>query len=106
MPGESGSMPEENPETLPKRLSNGDLDARLRAHILTLSEARGVGKTICPSEAARAERPDDWNSLMKPVRRAAQALAREGLITIYRKGKPVDPDKFKGVIRLGLPPAK
>ena len=99
-------MPEESPENPSKRLSNGDLDARLRAHILTLSEARGAGKTICPSDAARAERPEDWNSLMKPVRRAAQTLAREGLIAIYRKGKPVDPDNFKGVIRLRLPPVK
>ena len=40
---------------------------------------------------------------MKPVRRVAQNLAREGRIAIYRKGKPVDPDNFKGVIRLGLP---
>ncbi len=81
----------------------GDLDARLGEHILRLVHERGAGKTICPSEAARAERGDDWRSLMKPVRRAAQKLAREGRIAIYRKGKPVDPDNFKGVIRLGLP---
>lgn len=81
----------------------GDLDARLGERILRLVHERGAGKTICPSEAARAERGDDWRSLMKPVRRAAQKLAREGRIAIYRKGKPVDPDNFKGVIRLGLP---
>lgn len=81
----------------------GDLDARLADHILRLVNERGPGKTICPSEAARAERGDDWRSLMKPVRRAAQKLAREGSIAIYRKGKPVDPDTVKGVIRLGLP---
>lgn len=81
----------------------GDLDARLGEHIMKLVEERGAGKTICPSEAARAERGDDWRSVMKPVRRAAQKLAREGRIAIYRKGKPVDPENFKGVIRLGLP---
>ncbi|MGJ3258274.1 MAG: DUF3253 domain-containing protein [Rhodospirillales bacterium] len=81
----------------------GDLDIRLAGHILRLVGERGPGKTICPSEAARAERGDDWRTLMKPVRRAAQKLAREGRIAIYRKGKPVDPDQVKGVIRLGLP---
>ncbi|MBO6946472.1 MAG: DUF3253 domain-containing protein [Rhodospirillales bacterium] len=80
-----------------------DLDARLAEHIIRLVEERGAGKTICPSEAARAERGEEWRSLMKSVRRAAQKLAREGRIAIYRKGKPVDPDNFKGVIRLGLP---
>jgi hypothetical protein len=33
-------------------------------------------------------------------------LAKAGTITIYRKGKPVENlDAFKGVYRLGLPPA-
>lgn len=81
----------------------GTLEERLRAHIMSLVSQCAAGKTICPSEAARAERPDDWRSLMKPVRDAAKKLAREGQIAIYRKGKPVDPDGVKGVIRLGLP---
>lgn len=83
----------------------GDLDDALRAHILTLVAERGPGKTICPSEAAKMERPDNWQPLMKAVRRAAVALAEAGDICIYRKGKPISPDKAKGVIRLGLPPA-
>jgi Protein of unknown function (DUF3253) len=29
-------------------------------------------------------------------------LAKEGRIEILRKGKPVDPDAFKGVIRLRI----
>lgn len=81
----------------------GDMDARLTAHILRLVSESGAGKTICPSDVARAERGDDWRTLMKPVRRCAQKLAREGRIAIYRKGKAVDPEMFKGVIRLGLP---
>jgi hypothetical protein len=40
---------------------------------------------------------------MVPLRRAAVRLAEQGLIAIYRKGKPVDPNGFKGVYRLGLP---
>ncbi len=83
--------------------AKGDLDARLSAHIMQLVNACSPGKTICPSDAARAERGDDWRSVMKLVRRVAIKLARTGRIAIYRKGKPVDPETVKGVIRLGLP---
>ncbi|MEQ8321949.1 MAG: DUF3253 domain-containing protein [Rhodospirillales bacterium] len=92
-------MSEETPDGTPK----GDLEARLSDHILRLVGNLDPGKTICPSDVARAEREEDWRPLMKPVRRCAQRLAREGRIAIYRKGKPVDPETFKGVIRLGLP---
>ena len=81
----------------------GDLESRLGVHILRLIEACAPGKTICPSDAARAERGEEWRSAMKPTRRVAQKLAREGRIAIYRKGKPVDPEAMKGVIRLGRP---
>ncbi|GGK43081.1 DUF3253 domain-containing protein [Salinarimonas ramus] len=75
--------------------------------LLALVEARGPGKTICPSEVARAvggPHPDGWGPLMQPVRRVAVALAKEGRVAILRKGRPVDPDDFKGVYRIGLPP--
>lgn len=74
--------------------------------LVALASARGPDKTFCPSEAARAlggPHPDGWGRLMIPVRRMAVRLAHEGRIVIYRKGKPVDPDDFKGVYRLGLP---
>lgn len=71
--------------------------------ILKLVQARGPGKTICPSEAARACRNTGWQKLMPEVRRAAVALARAGRIGIYRKGRPADPGNFRGVYRLGLP---
>ena len=81
----------------------GTLEDRLQVHILRLVNERGVGKTICPSDAARAERGEEWRTLMKPIRAVAINLAKSGQITIYRKGKPVDQESFKGVIRLGLP---
>jgi hypothetical protein len=81
----------------------GTLEDRLQVHILRLVNERDVGKTICPSDAARAERGEEWRTLMKPIRAVAINLAKSGQITIYRKGKPVDPESFKGVIRLGLP---
>lgn len=72
--------------------------------ILRLLAERGSGKTISPTEAATvlATGPD-WHLAMTPVRRAAIKLALAGQIVIYRKGKPVDPQDFKGVYRLGLP---
>jgi hypothetical protein len=37
------------------------------------------------------------------VRRAAVRLMKQGRIVILRKGRPVDPDDFRGVYRLALP---
>ena len=78
--------------------------ALVEATILRLLAEASGSRTISPTDVARAlhEGPD-WNVLMTPVRRAAIQLARAGTIAIYRKGKPVDPDDFKGVYRLGPP---
>ena len=80
-------------------------ETRLRQTILDLAKARGPGKTICPSEAARAiAGPDEkqWRLLMKPLRAQAVAMAKAGEITILRKGRPVDPDDFRGVYRIAM----
>ena len=74
--------------------------------MLRLVEERGAGKTICPSEVARelgGPHPDGWGPLMQPVRRVAVRLAHEGRVAILRKGRPVDPDDFRGIYRLALP---
>ena len=84
-------------------MANPD-DARTRDTILTLVTARGAGKTICPSEVAKELDPENWRSLLTKVRRTAQAMAKQGEIAIYRKGKPIELDAMKGVIRLGLRP--
>jgi hypothetical protein len=74
------------------------------ATILRLLEEAGTGRTISPTDAARALHPGpEWNVAMPQVRRAAIALALGGRIVIYRKGRIVDPNDFKGVYRLGLP---
>ena len=60
--------------------------------------------TLSAPEIAHAINPDgDWHGLLLPIRRAAVALAQRGRLVIYRKGKPVDPNDFRGVYRLGLP---
>lgn len=77
--------------------------AEITAEILRQTAARDAGRSICPSEVARALLPegDTWRRLMGPIRAAAVDLAREGRIEILRKGKPIDPDQeIRGVIRL------
>lgn len=78
--------------------------------ILELCAARGAEKTICPTDAAKAyavargeEDPLAWRAWLQHVRSAAVGLARHGRLVIYRKGKPADPEDFRGVYRLGLP---
>lgn len=73
----------------------------LGEEILRQTAACGPGKSICPSEVARALMPDpQWRSLMTPVRHAALKLQKEGRIEILRKGKPVPAEEVRGVIRL------
>ncbi|MGX5736941.1 DUF3253 domain-containing protein [Bosea thiooxidans] len=74
--------------------------------ILDLLAQQGPGRTISPMDVARAlgsDHPDDWGPLMQPVRRTAVKLMKEGKLLITRKGRPVDPDDFRGVYRLSLP---
>jgi Protein of unknown function (DUF3253) len=72
--------------------------------IVRLLNAAGFGHSISPTEVAQELKPgNEWNTLMPAVRRAAVGMALEGRLVIYRKGKPVDPNDFKGVYRLGLP---
>ncbi len=73
--------------------------ADIEATILALTAQRGPAKSICPSEVARALRPD-WQPLLGEVRRAACRLAAAGRIDILRKGQVVAPAGVKGVIRL------
>ena len=87
--------------------SLGAPDSRaIEAALLRLVADRGPGKTVDPSEAARAlggSHPDQWGPLMQPIRRVAVALAEAGRVIILRKGRPVDPRDFKGVYRLTAP---
>jgi hypothetical protein len=81
----------------------------LEAIISDLCASAAAGRTICPTDAAKAyadARGEDelgWRSHLTAVRRAAVSLALEGRLVIYRKGKVVDPTDFRGVYRLGAP---
>ena len=77
--------------------------AEIEATILRLLDEAGAGRTISPTDAARALiEGGEWIALMPAVRRAAVELALAGRLVITRKGKPADPNDFKGVYRLGL----
>ncbi len=67
---------------------------------MRLLDVRGAGKTICPSEAARAVRPEGWEALMEPARAAARRLVAAGRIVMTQGGLVVDPSHAKGAIRL------
>ena len=61
------------------------------------------GKSIEPAEVAKALQPEQWQRMLPKVRAVALGLVRQGRLTITKKGKPVDPDNFRGVTRLRLP---
>ncbi len=73
--------------------------------ILDLLKALPPGKSIDPSEVAKTLQPERWQRILGQVRSTAVGMARAGTVVITRHGKPADPDSFKGVYRLRLPPA-
>ncbi len=87
-------------------MSKTDPDPALEAAILLLLAERGPGKTICPSEAARAvtesDSPSAWRPLMQAARDAAHRLVAAGRIVITQRGRPVDSATARGPIRLKL----
>ncbi len=81
-------------------------DRALEETILRLLAARGAGKTICPSEAARvvaaSDERADWEPLMDPARAAARRLVADGRLVITQGGHIVDGSTAKGPVRLRL----
>ena len=75
--------------------------AAIRTTLLTLVQQRSSGKTICPSEVARALSTEHWRDLMPAVREAGAELAGQGQIVVTQKGQVVDPQTTKGPIRYG-----
>ncbi len=83
-----------------RRAGVGPVDTELEQTVLALLAQRGAGKTICPSEAARAVGGDDWRALMEPARAAARRLVVRGDVEITQGGQVVDPSTAKGPIRV------
>ncbi|MEM7252007.1 MAG: DUF2256 and DUF3253 domain-containing protein [Pseudomonadota bacterium] len=81
-------------------------DQAIEETIIRIVTARST--TCCPSDVAKVvasanAKPDDWRQLMEPVREAARRLARRGELQITQRAVVVDPDDFRGPIRLGRP---
>jgi len=76
-------------------------EADISAEIMAQVTERGAGKTICPSEVARAL-AEDWRELMPAVRRVADTLVQTDQITVTQKGVVVGAQSAQGPIRLGL----
>lgn len=80
------------------------IDDRIAATVLAQVATRGAGRSICPSEVARALAPD-WRPLMARVREVARGLAREGRVLITQRGVVRDPEAdLRGPVRLAQPP--
>lgn len=77
-------------------------DPEIRETILRLLEERKAGKTICPSDAARAIGGDEFRDLMEPVRDAAREMVAAGELEVTQGGRVVEPGSARGPIRLRL----
>ena len=62
-----------------------------------------VARVFAAARAKPSDPPDVWRRYMNAVKQQMVYLARTGRIEIIRKGRPVDPNNFKGVVRLRLP---
>ena len=61
--------------------------------------------SVTPETIARAaslDTPEKWRSLLPHIKRLATMSAQAGELNILRKGKIIDPEEFKGVIRLQI----
>ena len=75
----------------------------IEAEIFNQLGAIAPGKSIEPADVAKVLQPQQWQRLLPRVKAVALGLMRQGRLTITKKGKAVDPNAVKGVIRLRLP---
>ena len=89
-----------------KQIMSSSIDQKIREKLIMLLEARGVSKTICPSEVVRKLYPTTWRDYMPKVRSIGCQLYHEGVLDVMQKGVVVDPATSKGPIRCRLRHAK
>lgn len=72
-----------------------------KLHLL-FAKNRGLDKTYCPSEVAKAFRPHTWREYMDLVRKIADDLVEENKLVVMQKGKIISATavQAKGPIRL------
>ena len=79
---------------------------------LYILDAIADGSVVSPNDIAikiskgraKDSDPEDiWRKYMLAVKQQAKFLAREGRISILRRGKVIDPNKMKGLVKFSLP---
>jgi len=65
--------------------------------------AKADPKNVGGKSVAKELQPEQWQRMLPKVKATALGLMRQGKLTITKKGKAVDPNNFRGVIRLRLP---
>jgi hypothetical protein len=86
-----------------RRARLDDTDAALESAVLGMLTARGRGKTICPSEAARVVGGEDeaaWRALMVRARWAVNRLCAAGRAEVVQAGRVVEWSTARGAIRV------
>ena len=79
------------------------MERDIEAAILAAVAARGHGRSVCPSEVARALSAD-WRTLMPQLRAAAARLVAAGRLRVTQRGEAVDALAARGPIRLAAAP--
>ncbi len=64
---------------------------------------QAIAQTIADSHRRPNDPPDAWRRYLPAVKQQALFLARAGKLIVMRKGKPVDAQSAKGVIRYKRP---
>jgi len=64
---------------------------------------RTIAIEIADDRAKASDPKDIWRKYLLAVKQQAKNLARQGRISILRRGKPIDPNKMKGLVKLSLP---
>ena len=62
-----------------------------------------VARNIAKGRRKPKDGPNLWRRYMNAVKQQAIHLAKSGRIEIMRKGEPVDPKSFKGIVTMRLP---
>ena len=77
-------------------------DEEVYETIINLCRKAGLTGSVRPEDVARVLLQEHWQTILKRVRMFSKKLAQNGRILILRKGKPADPDDFRGLIRLQI----
>ena len=83
-----------------RRSGLSDVDRALEQALRDLLDRASAGSTVCPSQAARALSPQDWQPLMQASRSAARRLVTAGVAELTQGGVVVDPSTARGPIRV------